>query len=62
MVYRILDKLVATELVEDTIKTKVVPYVQRRGLNLDNVLLSYVKVRLSPLVKFILQYACMHHF
>jgi len=44
VVYRILDKLVATELVEDTVETKVVPYVERRGLNLDRVLLSYIKV------------------
>lgn len=42
--YRILDKLVAAELVADTIRSKVVPYVQRHDLNLDDVLLSYIKV------------------
>ena len=44
VVYRILDKIVATELVEETLKSKVVPYVQRQSLNLDQVLLGYIKV------------------
>lgn len=39
-----LDKAVAAELVSTTILHKVAPYVQRHGLDLDTVLLSYVKV------------------
>lgn len=44
VVFRLLDKIVATELVSPTVQSKVVPYVQRHGLNVDEVLLQYVKV------------------
>ncbi len=44
VVYRILDELIATELVTDTLKSKVVPYLQRHGLSIDTVLLNYIKV------------------
>ena len=46
--HRILDKLVAVELVADTMTSKIIPYVQRHNLNLDGVLLSYIKVRSFP--------------
>ena len=42
--FRLLDKIVATELVSPTIQSKVLPYVQQHGLKLDEVLLQYVKV------------------
>ena len=48
MVYRLLDKVVAAELVEVTVRSKVVPYVQKHKLQLDSVLLNYTKVRLLP--------------
>ena len=44
VVFRLLDKIVATELVSPTVQSKVLPYVQRHGLKLDEVLLQYVKV------------------
>jgi len=44
VVFRILDKVVATELVSPTVQSKVLPYVQRHKLKLDTVLLQYVKV------------------
>ena len=44
VVFRLLDKIVATELVSPTVQSKVLPYVQRHGLNVDEVLLQYVKV------------------
>ena len=45
VVFRILDRLVAAELVADMMKSKIIPYVQRHALNLDTVLLSYIKVK-----------------
>ena len=44
VVFRLLDKIVATELVSPTVQSKVLPYVQRHGLKVDEVLLQYVKV------------------
>ena len=44
VVFRLLDKIVATELVSPTVHSKVLPYVQRHGLKVDEVLLQYVKV------------------
>ena len=44
VVFRLLDKIVATELVSPTVQSKVLPYVQRHGLKLDEVLLQYFKV------------------
>ena len=42
--YRLLDKVVAAELVSATISTKVKTYAERHSLKLDHVLLNYVKV------------------
>lgn len=47
MVHRLLDKVVAAELVVTTVRTKVVPYIQRHNLKLDNVLLQYIRVSQS---------------
>jgi len=47
VVFRILDKVVATELVSPTVQSKVLSYVQRHKLKLDTVLLQYVKLFLS---------------
>ena len=44
VVFRLLDKIVATELVSPTVQSKVLPYVQRYGLKVDEVLLQYVEV------------------
>ena len=44
VVYRLLDQAVAAELVSATIQHKVAPYVKRHALNLDAVLLDYIKV------------------
>ena len=44
VVFRLLDKIVATELVSPTVQSKVLPYVQRHGLKVDEVLLQYVEV------------------
>ena len=44
VVYRLLDQAVAAELVSATIQRKVAPYVKRHALNLDAVLLDYIKV------------------
>ena len=44
MVYRLLDKVIAAELVAATVRSKVVPYVEKHNLNLDHVLLNYTKV------------------
>lgn len=44
MVYRLLDKVLAAELVAATIRSKVVPYLQRHKLKLDTILLKYLKV------------------
>lgn len=44
MVFRLLDQVVAAELVAATVGSKVVPYVQKHGLKLDEVLLNYTKV------------------
>ncbi|XP_064403489.1 kinetochore-associated protein 1-like isoform X2 [Halichondria panicea] len=52
VVFRLLDKAVAAELVSTTILHKVAPYVQRHGLDLDTVLLSYVKLFLSQSPRF----------
>ncbi len=47
MVYRLLDKVVAAELVDATVKSKVVPYIEKHSLQLDTVLLNYTKLFLS---------------
>lgn len=44
VVYQLLDKVVAAELVSTTIKSKVVPYVDKFQLTLDSVLFDYIKV------------------
>ena len=42
--YLLLDKVIAAELVAATVRSKVMPYVQKHGLRLDEVLLNYLKV------------------
>ena len=46
IVYRLLDKVLAAEVMATTIRSKVVPYLQRHMLKLDTVLLKYLKVNL----------------
>ena len=44
VVFRLFDAVVAAELVGSTIKSTVLPYIERHGLELDTVLLQYIKV------------------
>ncbi len=53
VVFRLLDHAVAAELVSATIQHKVTPYVQTHGLDLDTVLLNYVKVWMLSQMYFI---------
>lgn len=45
VVFHLLDKVVAVELVATTIQTSVQLYVDRHGLDLDKTLLQYIEVR-----------------
>ena len=64
--YRLLDKVVAAELVSATISTKVKTYTERHSLKLDHVLLNYVKVshmvgvHFSPFFHFPLLWCFFH--
>ena len=44
--FRLLDEVIAAELVTTTIRSKVVPYVDRHKLQLDTTLFNYIKVLL----------------
>lgn len=46
IVFRLLDRVIAAELVMATIEYKVLLYVDRHKLNLDSLLLNYIKVKL----------------
>ncbi len=45
--FRLLDKVIAVELVASTIQSSVLPYVERHGLDLDKTLLQYIEVRMD---------------
>ena len=59
VVFRILDKVVATELILPTVQSKVLPYVQRHKLKLDTVLLQYVKVGVVSVCMCVCACVCM---
>lgn len=42
--FRLLDAVVAAELVGSAIQSAVLPYMERHDLELDAVLLQYIKV------------------
>ena len=44
VVFRLLDEVIAAELVTTTIRSKVVPYVERHQMQLNSTLLNYIKV------------------
>ena len=48
VVFRLLDKVIAAELVPSTIQSTVLPYVERHGLQLDHTLLQYIQVCVRP--------------
>lgn len=47
VVFRLLDEVIAAELVTTTIRSKVIPYIDRHQMQLDSVLLNYIKVSSS---------------
>ena len=44
VVFCLLDEVIAAELVTTTIRSKVIPYVDRHKLPLDTTLFNYIKV------------------
>ncbi len=45
LTYRMLDRVVAAELIPDTLRKIVRPYMKEHGLNEDKMLFQYIKVR-----------------
>ena len=42
--FRLLDKVIAAELIGPTVKAQVLPYATKHKLRLDNVLSHYIEV------------------